>query len=190
VPQSPSEMRKAIVRNLPEKTGRSLEEWTAMLKADGPEGERRDRVAWLKREHGLGHVTAGLVVEATDRPEAFADVAPDVLVDALFEGKPAIRPLYQYVRGQIELLGDDVEVEPRKTYVAFSRGRQFALVQAQAHRLELGLVLPDAATTTRFRAAGSFGSGQTTHRVSVVSESDVDGELLAWLREAYEAAAG
>jgi len=181
-------MRDAIIRNLPEKTGRSLEEWIAVLEAEGPEGERRDRVAWLKRQHGLGHVQAGLVVEATDRPEAFAGVAPDLLVDALFEGKQAMRPLYEHVRAQIELLGEDVALEPRLTYVAFSRGRQFALVRPSAHRLELGLIVPDAATTSRFHAAASFGSGRTTHRVSIVSEADVDGELLVWLREAYEAA--
>ena len=181
-------MRDAIVRNLADKTGRTLEEWIDVLRADGPEGPRKDRVAWLKREHGLGHVQGGLVVDASDHPEAFADVAPDVLVDSLFAGKHAVRPLYEHVRAQIELLGDDVALEPRQTYVAFSRGRQFALVRPLANRLELGLVVPDAAAAARFREAGSFGLGRTTHRVSVVSEADVDGELLFWLREAYDAA--
>jgi hypothetical protein len=49
-------------------------------------------------------------------------------------------------------------------------------------------VLPDAAPTERFAAAGPFGSPGTTHRVSIVSEPDVDGELLFWLRAAYDAA--
>ena len=37
----------------PAKTGRSLDEWLALVKKSGPraEAERRDR---LKREHGLG----------------------------------------------------------------------------------------------------------------------------------------
>jgi predicted transport protein len=181
-------MRDAIVRNLPEKTGRSLAAWIEVLRTGGPEGARSDRVAWLKREHGLGHIQAGVVVDASDRPDAFADVAPDLAVDAQFEGKDAIRPLYEYVRAQIELLGTDVALEPRQTYVAFSRSRQFAVIRPLAHQLELGLAVPDAGTTARFQEAGSFGSGRMTHRVSIVSESDVDGELLVWLREAYEAA--
>ena len=183
-------MRDAIVRNLGEKTGRTLEEWVDVLRADGPEGPRKDRVAWLKREHGLGHVQGGTVVDACDRPEAFAGVAPDLVVDSLLAGKDVVRPLYEHVRAQIELLGDDVTLEPRQTYTAFSRGRQFALIHPLSNRLELGLVVPDAAATTRFREAGSFGSGRATHRVSIVSEADVDGELLFWLRAAYDAAAG
>jgi predicted transport protein len=190
VPQSPSEMRDAIVRNLPERTGRSLEQWIDMLHDGGPTGERKERVAWLKREHGLGHIQAGVIVDATDRPEAFARVAPDLLVDAQFAGKDAIRPLYERVRAEIELLGEDVRLEPRQTYVAFSRGRQFAAIRALAHELELGLVVPDADTTSRFRDAGSFASGRMTHRVSIVSDADIDGELLVWLRAAYDDAAG
>jgi predicted transport protein len=183
-------MRDAIVRNLPDRTGRSLEQWIDVLRDEGPAGERRERVAWLKREHGLGHIQAGLIVDASDRPAAFAGVAPDVVIDAQFEGREAVRPLYEHVRAQIQLLGEDVSLEPRETYVAFSRGRQFAAIRPSGHRLELGLVVPDAATTARFQEAGSFGSGRMTHRVSIVSEADVDGELLVWLREAYEAAAG
>jgi predicted transport protein len=110
-------------------------------------------------------------------------------VDALFAGKEAVRPLYEYVRGQLELLGEDVTLEPRENVVAFARARQFAAIRPSAHSLELGLVVADAATTARFREAGSFGSGRMTHRVAIVSESDVDGELLFWLREAYGAAA-
>jgi hypothetical protein len=91
--------------------------------------------------------------------------SPSELLDDLFDGKETARPVYDYVRAQIELLGEDVAVD-------------------------LGLVLPDAAPTERFAAAGSFGSPGTTHRVSIVSEPDVDGELLFWLRAAYDAAAG
>jgi predicted transport protein len=188
VPHSPSEMRDAIVRNLPEKTGRSLEEWIDVLRAGGPDGARKERVAWLEREHGLGHIQAGVVVDASDRPEAFADVAPDLLVDAQLAGNDAIRPLYERVRAEIQLLGEDVALEPRQTYVAFSRGRQFAAVRTYAHGLELGLVVPDAGTTSRFQEAGPFASGRMTHRVAIVSEADLDGELLVWLREAYDAA--
>jgi hypothetical protein len=117
--------------------------------------------------------------------------SPSELLDDLFDGKETARPLYDYVRAQIELLGEDVAIEPKRDYVAFTRGgRQLAVLRpATPSRLDLGLVLPDAAPTERFAAAGSFGSPGTTHRVSIVSEPDVDGELLFWLRAAYDAAA-
>ncbi|HEX7525496.1 MAG TPA: DUF5655 domain-containing protein, partial [Gaiellaceae bacterium] len=85
---------------------------------------------------------------------------------------------------------DDVKVEPRRTYVAFSRVRQFAVLQpSTATRLDVGLVLPRAAETPRLRPAGSFGSGRISHRVSLAHEDEIDAELTGWLRSAYDAAA-
>ena len=65
-------MAAAIVRNLPAKTGRSLGEWVDVLLASAPTGPRKERVAWLKSEHGLGHRQASMVVDAADRPERLA----------------------------------------------------------------------------------------------------------------------
>ena len=59
--------RQGMIANLPEKTGRSLEEWSAVLAACPEEGYSA-RVGWLKAEHGLGHFQARLVAtEARDR---------------------------------------------------------------------------------------------------------------------------
>jgi hypothetical protein len=46
------------IRELPEKTGRSLDEWIRLVKEAGPptQKERRD---WLKREHGFGPTPLG-----------------------------------------------------------------------------------------------------------------------------------
>ena len=41
------------VAGLKEKTGRSLEEWKALVKKEGPEDEKSQR-QWLKIEHKLG----------------------------------------------------------------------------------------------------------------------------------------
>jgi len=112
------------------------------------------------------------------------------LLEGLLRGKEPIRPILVRLASLIDELGDDVTSEPRGTYVAFSRGRQFALLEpATPTRLDVGLVLPGAADTERLRPADSFGSGRTTHRVSLAHEDEIDGELTDWLRAAYEAAA-
>jgi hypothetical protein len=53
----------AMVRNwietLPEKTGRSLADWLRLIEDQGPAAEK-ERVAWLKSEHGLGTPVASL----------------------------------------------------------------------------------------------------------------------------------
>jgi hypothetical protein len=41
------------IAKLPEKTGRSLEQWIALVKESAPKGEK-ERREWLKAEHGLG----------------------------------------------------------------------------------------------------------------------------------------
>ena len=183
-------MRAAIIRNLAEKTGRSLDDWIALVRAGAPDGKRKDRISWLQSEHGLGHGQASMIVDSVDRPEIFEEQEPQTLVESMLEGREAIRPVFVRLTSLIEELGDDVAVEPRQTYVAFSRGRQFALVQPSTPtRLDVGLVLPGAGETERLRPAGSFGSGRTTHRVSLAHEDEIDGELTEWLRAAYDAAA-
>ena len=40
MPKSPKEMGEAIARNLPAKTGRTFEQWVALLKKDGPDNRK------------------------------------------------------------------------------------------------------------------------------------------------------
>jgi predicted transport protein len=113
------------------------------------------------------------------------------LVEQLLEDKHELRPVFTRLSSIVEELGPDVAVEPRETYVAFSRGRRFALLQPSTpKRLDVGLVLPDAEETERLRPAGSFGSAGITHRVSLAHEDEIDAELVTWLRAAYHAAGG
>jgi hypothetical protein len=101
--------------------------------------------------------------------------------------KAALRPIYDRHAEAATALGSDVTLEPRKTYVALVRGRQFGLIQPSTKsRVDLGLKLPGVEPTERLQAAGNFGSGQITHRVALTSESEVDGEVLGWLKAAYE----
>jgi len=81
-----------------------------------------------------------------------------------------------------------VEIGPRGTYVSFGRPKQFALVQPSTKtRVDVGLRLPGVAAGDRLRDAGSFGSGNITHRVALASPDEVDAELEGWLRAAYDA---
>jgi predicted transport protein len=190
MPKGPGDMRAAMIRNLPEKTGRTIRQWAELVRSKAPAGSRKERIAWLQREHALGHGQAAIVIDWVDRPEIFEEPDAATVVASMLKGKEGIRPILTRLTSVIEELGDDVTVEPRQTYVAFSRSRQFALLQAStATRLDLGLVLPAARDTPRLRPAGSFGSGRISHRVSLAHEDEIDGELTGWLRDAYDVAA-
>ncbi len=111
----------------------------------------------------------------------------DVIDSQYSGGKSGLRPIYDRLLVEINQLGDDIEEAPRKTYVAFSRKQQFALIQPSARsRVDLGLKLPGHSPTKRLEEATNFGSDSITHKVALHSPGDVDGEVLAWLQSAYK----
>ena len=58
----PEEMEAAMIRNLPEKTGKSLEEWCEVLRESGLT-EKRDMKNHLKEDHSVGHFQAQTIVK-------------------------------------------------------------------------------------------------------------------------------
>src|SRR5262249_39915666 len=78
---------------LKERTGRSLPEWLAFLRAEGPPGEK-ERREWLKSEHGLPTNTCWWLAERAAGRGAAEDYDPEALVEEMFRPKPALRPLY------------------------------------------------------------------------------------------------
>ena len=172
------------VRELPEQTGRSLEAWSALLEREVPGAPFAARHEHLMRAHDLDHGRARTIVHLIDYVYRPPD---DELVAAQYAGaKAALRPIYDAVIEATLGLGDDVKVEPRKTYVTLARRRQFGLVQAtRRDRVDVGLRLDRAPPGGRLAAAGSFGSSSITHRVGLTTVGDVDPELRAWLGEAY-----
>jgi predicted transport protein len=99
--------------------------------------------------------------------------------------RAALLPLYEKVVAIAKKLGPDVELSPRQSYVAFSRGKQFALVRPTRDRLDLVLKLPNAPLSARLQAAAGMGSGSMTHRVIISEEADIDREVIKWLQDAY-----
>ena len=188
MPKSPADMRRAILANLEKKTGRTLEEWVALVKAH-PAAGHKERVDWLRRDHGLGGSTAGLIVWEADGQGGDAYEDTDALVDAQYAGEKApLRPILDAVLALVPRIGDDVRVGYRKTYVTLSRGRQFAVVVPTTRtRVDLGLALGDAPVGGRLLEARNLGGGErNTRRVALASPADVDDEVLALLRRAAE----
>jgi hypothetical protein len=75
MPMSPNDMMAAIVRNLPAKTGRSLAQWAALVKREGP--KQRKRQFGAIQPSTADRVDLGLVlpgVKAQGRLEATANV--------------------------------------------------------------------------------------------------------------------
>lgn len=172
---------KKLIDSLPEKTGRSLEQWSSILDQTGLE-KHGQLLAFLKTEHGVTHGFANSI--AILHRERRIDRTDDDLVDAQYSGsKASLRPLHDRLVEIARSLGDDVEIAPKRTSVSLRRRTQFALIEpASAQRIALGLNLGDAAASGRLLSV----KGMCTHRVDVRSLDDIDDELVRWLRRAYE----
>ena len=184
--KSPEEMLATMIANLQEKTGKSLEQWLAIVRKSGL-GKHGQIVKHLKGEHGLTHGYANLVATKALEPAAGA-AGGDDLVAAQYSGrKAALRPIYDALIATVQKLGKDVEVAPKKTYVSLRRSKQFALIQpSTATRVDLGIQLKGVPPKGRLEAAGSFNA-MVSHRVRVEDAGQVDEELAGWLRQAYQA---
>ncbi len=77
---------------------------------------------------------------------------------------------------------------PAKSYISLLRGeKKFGIVQVSVERLDIGIKLKGVAPTERFEAAGSWNA-MVTHRVRITDPQQIDADVLAWLKQAYDAA--
>jgi len=176
-----------VIDNMRERTGRSLEEWVALVEQTGPDPLDQKAVrTWLRDEHGvLQNSQWAIAMEAASRAGWTLPTA-DQYLDTHFAGPKAhLRPIYDAVAPAILDLGDDVTIEGRASYTTFVRGRQFALVAASTKaRVDLGLRFRTEPDHPRLVAARNLG--QCTHRVPLASPEEFTDDLLPLLRQAYE----
>jgi len=178
----------SMVRNLEEKTGKSLDQWVGIARRLGAL-KHGALVAALKEKHGLGHGYANLVAHSAAGAVGAGVPAGDDLVAAQYSGdKAALRTIYDRLVQQVTAFGKDVEISPKKGYVSLRRSKQFAIVQPSTKsRVDIGINLKGVAPAGRLEASGSFNA-MVTHRVRVESPWEIDAELLAWLRRGYDGA--
>jgi len=180
-----SDALKSMIANMPEKTGKSLEDWVVIARKLGTD-KHGEIMKHLKGDHGMTHGFANLV--ALTARDAIAKPADD-LVGAQYAGaKAELKPIYDAVIAYVNTLGKDVEIAPKKAYVSLRRSKQFGLVQPSTKtRVDLGINLKGTEPTGKLEASGSFNA-MVSHRVRLSETGDVDVDVKAWLKAAYEAA--
>ncbi|MEJ2255530.1 MAG: DUF4287 domain-containing protein [Woeseiaceae bacterium] len=183
---SPDAATKTMIDNLPEKTGKSLEQWPQVL-AEQDFEKHGEIVKWLKSEHDVTHGFANLIAHMhRDRMAGNAAADP---VDTQYQGaKAGLRPIYDKIIKLVRGFGNDVEIAPKKSYVSLRRNKQFALVQPSTKdRVDVGINLRGEPPTERLEPSGSFNA-MVSHRVRLSKAGDVNAELKRWLKKAYDAA--
>jgi hypothetical protein len=189
----------AMVRNwidtLKAKTGRDLDEWTALIQSKGPK-DNKSRREWLKTEHKLGTNSAIWLADHAEGKGDLEEGDPQVYVarageyvDAMFSGSKAeLRPIYDKLYELARSIGDNIKISPGKTIVSIYRNHVIAQVKPSTRtRIDFGLALKDTPAKERLIDTGGLAKkDRITHRIEITSVDDVDAFVEKWLRRAYE----
>ena len=183
--------RETQLKNIQAKTGKSLAELTALIQSSGltKHGEIRDM---LIREFSLGFGDATMLVhfalQSDGQSAAQATGAStDEVLDEIYSGAKAdLRPIHDRLMAAINQIGE-FEVVPKKGYVSLRRKRQFAMIgPVTKTRIEVGINSKTLEATDRL--IGMPPGGMCQFKVNVTEASQVDAELIAWIRQAYDSA--
>ncbi len=175
------------LNNIQTKTKKSLEQLHAQIRASG-NTKHTDIIAMLKLELGLGHGDANalaLSYKKAAAPAPGTDVV-DPLTQIYAGPKAELRPIHDKVMQAIAKFGG-FEVAPKKGYVSLRRKKQFAMITpATKMRVEIGLNMKGVKATSRLQALPAGGMCQ--YKVDVSKVGEVDAELIAWIKQAYDSA--
>jgi hypothetical protein len=187
-----SSLDKAIqtqLDNIQKKTGKSMDELAAIIRNSGftKHGEIRD---YLKRELGLGHGDANSLVHAvlqSDGQRAAEGRSEDAVLDEIYSGAKAhMRPIHEKLMKEINQFGE-FEITPKKGYVSLRRKKQFVMIGPKTNtRFEVGINAKDLKKKARLleQPRGSM----CNYIVNLTDAKEVDSELVAWIKSAYEGA--
>ena len=184
------------VAELKEKTGRSLDEWLALIKKDGPKDEKSRR-EWLKTKHRLGTNSATWLAERAagkgsedSDPESYLKAAAQYVEEQYSGTKTALRPMYDQLLRIGRSLGADVKACPCKTIVPLYRNHVFAQIKPTTNtRIDLGFCLTHYKGKLPKRLIDTGGlakKDRITHRIEIKSTAEIDDEVKKWLKTAYD----
>jgi hypothetical protein len=177
------------VKNIQIKTGKTTDELSAIVHNSGltKHTEIRDM---LMRELGLGHGDANALVHYVlqsdgERAAKAKGATTDDVVSELYSGaKTSLRPIHDKLMAEIDRFGP-FETAPKKGYLSLRRKKQFAMIgPATNTRIEVGLNMKGVDATARLIELPA--GGMCNYKIKVTDIKEVDEELFAWIRQAYD----
>jgi uncharacterized protein DUF5655/uncharacterized protein DUF4287 len=189
-------MVQKSMAELKEKTGRSLEEWIALVKKEGPKDEKSRR-EWLKTKHKLGMNRTAWIAERADEkggdldtPEVYLKSAVRYVEEQYAGPKEKLRAVFDELLTLGKSLGSDVKACPCKTIVPLYRNHVFAQIKPTTNsRIDLGFALTHYKGKLPKRLIDTGGlakKDRITHRIEIMAAEQIDGEVKKWLKTAYD----
>ena len=181
----PEAARAQQIRNIEAKTGKSFKALSQLI-ADSGLGKISEQRSMLIERLGLSYGDANTLALKAKEAAMPADADADPL-EVIYSGaKAPLRPLHDKLMARIDQLGS-FEKSAKKSYISLRCKKQFAMLgPATKDQIELGLNAKGLNATTRLRAMPPGGMCQ--YAVRLASAGEIDAELMAWVRAAYDAA--
>ena len=180
---------------LRQETGRSMEEWLALVKKEGPK-DKNSRREWLKTKHKLGTNTASWIAERAEgkgweeTPEAYLKAAVRYVEEQYGGPKEKLRPIYDELLKLGKSIGQDVKACPCRTIVPLYRQHVFAQIKPTTNsRIDLGFALTHYKGKLPKRLIDTGGlakKDRITHRIEITAAEQIDDEVKKWLKTAYD----
>lgn len=173
--------RRELIRYLedartPRNRGRRVEIIVAQLTGTEilPPGQRAGRDLWTCPDCGRQFVTPNMYHSCNDHS-----------LGEPFRGKPEpIRNLFDLVLAAVQAFGP-VTLVPYADRVAFMVRVRFAGARPRTRWIDVDFWLTHRIESARLHKVETLSPYTHIHTVRVTEPSDVDGQLTAWLREAY-----
>ncbi len=179
------------INHIQTRTGKTLEELSELVRNSGltQHGQIREM---LMRELEISYGDANALVHAIllsdgTRSAEAKGLTSDTVLDEFYSGpKAALRPIHAAVMAYILTLGE-FEALPKKNYVSLRRKKQFAMLgPATQTRVELGLNAKNLPAHPRLLEQPK--GGMCNYIVRLTDLTQVDEDVFAWLRAAFEGA--
>jgi hypothetical protein len=179
------------LKNIQQKTGRTLAELEAIIRSSGLSKHSQIR-EMLTRELGLSYGDANTLTHFVlksdgERAAQAQGLSEAQVLDGIYTGaKAALRPIHDRLMQAIQLFGE-FEEAPKKGYISLRRKKQFAMIgPATNTRVEVGI--NHKALDPHPRLLEQPAGSMCSYKVKLTQVDEVNEELIAWIRQAYESA--
>ncbi len=175
---------QTMIENLHKNTGKSLEQWIDIVKQQNF-AKHGDIIKFLKEQHQFTHGFANLVAHKANESDAGSVENKDDLITSQYKGKEHLKPIYDKLLSEIQSFGNDIEIAPKNTYVSLRRKKQFSTLNpATKTRFEVGINLKGQEPKGKLEAEKP--NSMCSHKINLASVSDIDKEVMEWIKKAYE----
>ncbi|MGH2628330.1 MAG: DUF5655 domain-containing protein [Anaerolineales bacterium] len=107
-------------------------------------------------------------------------------VEAHFEGvDPAVREIFDRLLERLHTLGP-LRVDAVKTSINLISRHHFGGVMVRRKHLRVGFLSSEPIQSSRIVRSQRLGPKRVGNSVELHSRAEIDDQLMAWLREAYE----